>query len=147
MKQRSILENVLRLLGSQFSVLTRGMERQTPKLSSSQLLSHHVFGQRKLKLAKLMLLLLQAFQAPFKLLEVGGVKANGTEGSVTEVKLHPDGDHMDARTVPCRHNDGCLYWHACHMPTTTADSSHTSRDATIPSLCKGGVSLLKKGGI
>ena len=44
MKQRSVLENVLRLLGSQFTVLTGGMERQTPKLSSSQLLSHHVFG-------------------------------------------------------------------------------------------------------
>lgn len=146
MKQRSILKNVLRLLGSQFSALTGGMERQTPKLSSSQLLSHHVFGQRKLKLAKLMLLL-QAFQAPFKLLEVGGVEANGTEGSVTEVRLHPDGDHMDARTVPCRHDEGCLYWHACHMPTTTAGSSHTSQDATMPWLCKGGVSLLKRGGI
>ena len=93
---------------------------------------------------------LLAVQAPFKLLEVGGVKANRTQGSVTEIKLHPGGGgggHMDSRTVPCRHNNGCLYWHACRMPSTTAGFSHTPWDATIPWLCEGGVSLLKKGGI
>ena len=43
---------------------------------------------------------LLAVQAPFKLLEVGGVKANRTQGSVTEIKLRPGGGHVDTRTVP-----------------------------------------------
>lgn len=37
------------------------------------------------------MLVSQAFQAPSKLLGVGGVKANRTEGSDTKIKLQPDG--------------------------------------------------------
>lgn len=92
-----------------FFVQMGRMESQSPNYLSVNLPSHHIFGQRQVKIAKLSDVSFTGFSGSFQITGSGWSESKQDRGEWHKDQVATRRGHMDVMTVSCRHKDDSIF--------------------------------------